>query len=120
MIEALEKSLGVISHACRIAGIDRSTHYDWLLKDPDYKKAYEEIDEMAIDFVESKLFEKIKGVEISKGTDKEGEPLIYSVPPSDTAMIFFLKTRAKKRGYVERTEIDGNVKIETITGMKIK
>ena len=42
---------------------------------------------MAIDFVESKLFELFK----EKNT---------------TATIFYLNTKAKKRGYVERQEVE--------------
>ena len=54
-----------------------------------YKSYKEEVDcitESAIDYVESKLYERIKA--------------------NDTAsIIFFLKTRAKSRGYQERTEL---------------
>jgi hypothetical protein len=36
MIKALEQSLGVVTTAAKIAGIDRSTHYEWLKTDEDY------------------------------------------------------------------------------------
>ena len=51
-------------------------------------------------------FEKIDGVKLGK-YDSEGELQIYDQPPSDTAIIFYLKTKAKKRGYVERSEFTG-------------
>ncbi|MCC6448747.1 MAG: hypothetical protein IT215_08705, partial [Chitinophagaceae bacterium] len=35
MIEALEKSLGVVTTAAKAVGIDRSTHYDWYNNDPE-------------------------------------------------------------------------------------
>ena len=85
MIEALEKSLGIVTTACKSVGIDRGTHYDWLQKDEDYKKAVLGIEDIALDFAESKLHKSIE-----KG--------------SDTATIFFLKTKGKKRGYIERNE----------------
>ena len=37
LVQALEKSLGVVSTACKAAGISRDTHYRWLKEDPDYK-----------------------------------------------------------------------------------
>lgn len=105
MIEALKKSLGVVSTACDNVEISRQTHYRWLSEDPAYKQEVEDISDEAIDFVESKLFEKINGVTIQTSNSK-GEPTVYDQAPSDTAIIFYLKTKAKKRGYIERTEID--------------
>lgn len=86
MIEALEKSLGVVTTAIKTVGIHRSTHYDWLDSDPEYRKAVEALKDVALDFAESKLFKSIDS-------------------GSDTATIFFLKTQGKKRGYVERQEL---------------
>lgn len=85
MIEALEKSLGIVTTACKIVKIERNTHYRWMREDEDYKAAVIGIEDMAIDFVESKLHNQI-----SKG--------------DTTATIFYLKTKGKKRGYIERTE----------------
>jgi len=86
LVEALEKSLGVVSTACKAAGISRDTHYRWLKEDPDYKAQVEELSEVAVDFAESHLHKLIK----------DGNP---------AATIFFLKTKGKNRGYVERQEI---------------
>jgi hypothetical protein len=89
MLEALEKSLGVVTAACKSVDIARETHYRWMREDSDYKAAVEEIGDVAIDFAESQLHKQIK----------EG---------NSTATIFFLKTKGKKRGYVERQEVDVN------------
>ena len=86
VLEALERSLGIVSTACEKAGINRSTHYDWLKSDPEYKEAVRLIEERTIDFAESHLHALIK--------DK-----------NPAAVIFFLKTKGKARGYVERQEI---------------
>jgi len=110
MLSALKASFGRVSMAAEAVGINRCTHYDWLEKDEEYRQAYEEINESAIDFVESKLFEKITGVTVKNGETKDGEDIIYDLPPSDTAIIFYLKTKGKKRGYVERTEVDQTIK----------
>jgi hypothetical protein len=87
MLEALEKSLGVVTTACKSVGIGRTTHYMWLDEDPQYKRDVESISDIAVDFAESSLHKQIK----------DGNP---------TSTIFFLKTKGKKRGYVERQEID--------------
>jgi len=86
MIEALEQSLGVVTSACKSVGIGRTTHYLWMENDPEYKKAVDDISNVALDYAESKLHSQIK---------KE----------NPTAIIFYLKTKGKKRGYVERQEI---------------
>ena len=111
MLDAMSKSYGIISYAAEAVGISRQTHYNWMKEDPEYALAIENVNEAAIDFVEGKLREKINGVTIGKIQD--GELVTYEQPPSDTAIIFYLKTKAKKRGYVERTEVspvdpDGN------------
>ena len=87
-LSALDESHGIVMIAARNAGIARSTFYRWMDEDEKFKAAVEEIREAAIDHVESKLFSLIDG--------------------GDTgSTIFFLKTRAKKRGYIERTELTG-------------
>ena len=90
MIEALEKSLGIVTTAAKSVGIDRTTHYKWLEADEDYKAAVEDISEMTIDFAESQLHKQIKdGVQAST--------------------IFYLKTKGKKRGYFESQEVRMNL-----------
>ena len=87
LLEALEKSMGIVTSACNASGVTRDRHYHWMKNDPKYKAKVDELLEVALDFGESKLMQNI-----SKG--------------SDTAIIFFLKTKGKKRGYVEKTEQD--------------
>ena len=107
MLTALKENYGRVTRSCEAVDIARQTHYNWLKDDPEYKEAVEAIDEAAIDHVESKLFERIDGVTVSKGVNEVGEAIVYDVPPSDTAIIFYLKTKGKKRGYIERQEITG-------------
>lgn len=78
MLNALKANLGIVTPACEQVGIDRTTHYLWLEKDPEYKAEYERIGEQTIDFAENALLKSIKG-------------------GSDTATIFYLKTKGKKR-----------------------
>lgn len=87
MIEALKQSLGIVTAAAEVVGIERSTHYDWLKVDEGYKAAVDSIQDITLDFAESKLHSLIKN-------------------DDTTATIFYLKTKGKKRGYIERIEND--------------
>lgn len=117
MLEALEKHNGIVTVACRAVDIPRSTFYYWKENDEEFSKEVDDINEVAIDYVESKLFEKIEGVTLGS-YDSEGQVKIYNQPPSDTAIIFYLKTKGKKRGYVERQEIE--IPNETLKGFEIQ
>lgn len=99
MLKALEKSLGVVTTAADAIGIDRTTHYLWMKTDKDYKKAVKEIDNAALDFAESALHQQIK----------KGNPL---------STMFFLKCKARKRGYIEQQDIkiQGNMKFKADFG----
>ena len=87
MLQALENSLGVVTVACKQTETPRSTYYKWLKEDEEFAKAVKEIENIALDFGESQLHSQMKDGNTS-------------------ATIFFLKTKGKKRGYVERSELD--------------
>jgi len=57
--------------------------------DEDYKAAVESISDIALDFAESQLHKQIKDGEVS-------------------STIFYLKTKGKKRGYIEKTEVENS------------
>ena len=88
MIEALTKTLGVVTPACKQVGIARSTFYEWVKNDPEFKAEVQDVEDISLDFSESSLFRQIKN-------------------ENTTATIFHLKTKGKKRGYIERQEITG-------------
>ena len=88
MLAALEKSLGVVTTAAKQVGIERTTHYHWMKEDEEYKRAVESIEDVALDFAETKLHTMINNEDTA-------------------ATIFYLKTKGKKRGYVERQEVTG-------------
>ena len=107
MILALEKSMGIVTNACSAVGINRTTHYEWYNTDEDYKNKVDSITDIAIDFAETKLHQKINGVKVAGTGTSILNPIVYDLPPSDTAIIFFLKCKGKKRGYIERSEVTG-------------
>jgi hypothetical protein len=88
ILKALEGSLGVVTVACKSADVPRSTYYKWLNEDEDFAKEVLDIENVALDFAESQLHKQIAA-------------------DSTAATIFYLKTKGKKRGYVERQEIAG-------------
>ncbi len=93
ILEALEKSLGIVTTACKQVGIHRDTYYEWLKKDKEFKKAVKELENVALDFAESQLHKQIA----------KGNPL---------STMFYLKCKGKKRGYIEQQElkVSGNMK----------
>ncbi len=78
-----------ITATCAALNISRRTFYQKKEKSKSLQDLLAEADESMLDFAESKLIEHINNNDI-------------------TSLIFFLKTKGKKRGYVERTEHDVN------------
>lgn len=85
IIEALEKSLGVVTTACKKVGIGRTQFYQWLKDDKEFAEQVDDIQNIALDFAESQLHKQI------------GEG-------NTSATIFYLKTKGKNRGYIQRVE----------------
>lgn len=86
--EILKNSMGIVTTACKQAGLCRDTYYSWRQKDKKFRALCDAVYEERKDFVESKLLQKIS----------DGDT---------TCIIFYLKTQAKDRGYVERVEATG-------------
>ena len=101
MLEALKTSVGVISKACEICGIDRGTHYLWMKNDPEYAKDVESMEDFALDFVESAHYKNIE----------EGNA---------SNIIFHLKTKGKRRGYTEEIIIKKKEEPDALKGLNIE
>jgi hypothetical protein len=101
LLLALEKTMGVVTPACKMVGISRMAFYKYLNKDQDFKKRVEEITEVAKDFAETKLYTLIAN-------------------GSESAVFFYLKCKAKDRGYIEKvitqheSELAGGVNINMV------
>ncbi len=87
VLNALEKSLGVVTTAVKSVGVARSTFYKWIKEDQEFAKAVKEIENIALDFAESQLHSQMKDGNTS-------------------ATIFYLKCKGKKRGFYEKQQID--------------
>ena len=83
MLEALRSSLGIVTRAAELVGIDRRTHYRWMREDDEYKQQVDDLQEVALDFAESRLHKLMD----------DGNA---------ASIIFYLKTKGRNRGYIER------------------
>ena len=88
VIAAIEGSRGFVTEIAKRLGCARTYVYTLVDKYPTAKRVLQDEREGLKDFAEGKLLEQIKAGNM-------------------TAIIFYLKTQGKDRGYVERTEIAG-------------
>jgi hypothetical protein len=97
MADAIKKGRGILAAAATSLGCTRQTVAAYIERYPTVKAAHDEARESTIDFVESRLLKNIDSGDT-------------------TAMIFYLKTQGKRRGYVERTETSSiNVNLSDLT-----
>src|SRR5215831_8149136 len=96
------KVAGTITAACRAAGINRDTHYEWLARDPQYAKDFEEAGLVRVELLETEARRRAL-----VGTDKpvyQGGKLVGHIREySDTLLIFLLKAERPEK-YRERYE----------------
>ena len=87
-IIAYKENFGNITIACESAGVGRGQYKSWCDKDPEFRQRLAEIEpeEIMLDFGEHKLMERVA----------KGDTL---------ATMFLLKTKGKRRGYIERQEV---------------
>jgi hypothetical protein len=85
MIDAIKQARGFVTKASQLCGVSRTTFYTYLKRYTTVQEALEDQREARTDFVENKLMSAID----------EGNV---------TAIIFYLKTQAKGRGYVEKQQ----------------
>jgi len=86
IIKAIGECNGLITLAAKRAGVGLTTIYRYVNEYPTVKQAAVDAKEAMLDFAEGKLFSKIKAGD-------------------NTAIIFYLKTQGKARGYIERQDI---------------
>lgn len=100
VIEAMTKNLCIVTASCKAAGIERSLFYVWYAQDLEFKKRIDDLENVVLDFAESKLLKSIND---------------ENVP----AILFFLRTRGRSRGYTERTQTDITTNGESLNRLQI-
>lgn len=89
IIEALQEADGYVSKAASLLGCSVMTLYNYRDRHPTVREAWQDIKERRHDFVENSLHKLIRDL-------------------NPAAVIFYLKTQCKDRGYVERQEVTGS------------
>ena len=91
--EELDKAMGNVSHAARVLGMTRCALHKRIARTPALQEVLDDARETMIDCAENALYQSIVG---NQGW----------------AVCFALKTLGRKRGYIERQEIEHSGKID--------
>lgn len=83
LLVALQKSFGVVNTACKMVGITRKTFYVYYHADLEFKARADDTQEVALDSAETQLHKNIRS-------------------GKEASLIFYLKTRGKRRGFIEK------------------
>lgn len=93
LLKALERNLGIVTAACKEVNLSRNVFYEYCKNDPEFKAKVDDINEITLDFAESQLLKKIKD-----GSEK--------------SIMFYMRYKARKRGYNDELNINANIKVE--------
>lgn len=85
-LEIFERTFGNISVSCKHMSIARQTFYNWKKADEDFAEKVDDIEQGLMDFAETQLFNAIRNGKTAE-------------------LIFYLKTKAKERGYTEQVTV---------------
>lgn len=91
-IEALRAARGLVSVAAERLGVTQSGVYKAIQRYPELREVQEEATEKMLDFAEAKLYQHIADDNLQ-------------------ATMFYLKTRGKHRGFVEKQEQVGEMRV---------
>jgi hypothetical protein len=87
-LEVYSQKANNVHLTCKALDIERGTFYKWIKEDDAFRDKIQALEEGDIDSAETALKRQILDGNI-------------------TAIIFYLKTKGKNRGYVERQELTG-------------
>lgn len=79
-LSAYRNAMGIISDACEASRTPRRTVYNWMQDSPGFKQACEDVKEEVLDMAENAFFKLVEA-------------------GNERAIIFFLKTKGRSRGY---------------------
>jgi hypothetical protein len=102
-----KKKGGNLTEIASALNVSRRAVTNWMNELPEYREVVDDVKESLLDLSESNMVQLIKGIpEIA--VDENGNKVFagWKQRPSETLIIFHLKTKGKDRGYIERQEIE--------------
>ena len=87
LLDLLKNNLGILTPSLETLNISTKAYYSWLASDAEFKQEVDNIQNIALDFVESKLLQNIRN------GDK-------------ASIIFYMKCKGKDRGYIEKQYVE--------------
>lgn len=108
ILEVITKKNGIKKEVASAFGVTRRTINNWINEDEEIKNAFEDANENMIDFVESQMYLRMKGIPIYEKNKKTGKEEIvdYKVLPSDMLIKNYINTKGASRGYGEKKSLD--------------
>lgn len=97
-----EAKAGNVSNIAKSFNVDRKTIYRWM-ENAKWKKAYDDVKESLLDFVESQQMLLIRGL---MKKDDDGNFAGWIERPSESMIQWYEKTRGKHRGLSEKVEME--------------
>ena len=103
--EVAKKCNGNISAIASSLGIYRSTIYDWLSKDEDFKNTIEEYRGQLLDKCLETADYLANGIPIMEETENGAEFRGWRVPPDGNMLRYLISTLGRKEGYGEALDV---------------
>jgi Bacteriophage Sf6, terminase small subunit-like len=111
---------GIISHACRLAGIgSRNTIYAWLEHDEAFAMRYREAEQASLGVLEREAFRRAtEGTPYKRTSYWHGEPVgtDEKTEYSDALMVTLLRARAPER-YRDNVNVNVSQVVKTVAGI---
>lgn len=112
--EAMEKAGGNVTLVAKAFNVQRHTVYDWMAKDPEYKKILEDARGNFLDEALASARILVRGIpdiqEVTVG-DKVVKRQVGWITPPDSGMTrYILGTLGRNEGFGEHIEVDTNIK----------
>lgn len=112
--EAMEKAGGNVTLVAKAFSVQRHTIYDWMAKDPEYKKVLDDSRGSFLDEAITSARILVRGIpdiqEVTEGGKTVKRQVGWITPPDSGMTRYILGTLGRNDGFGERIEVDASVK----------